>query len=149
MRSISPISIDELEQLQEELKSASNLAHFKRMQCIWLRNALGLSSTEIAAAVGWHPSSVRRIYSKYSRSGVSLLLNRGRGGRRRQNLSVEEEVQLLSIFLRYTRAGHPINVSAFKDAYERRIGHAVPKSTIYRLLCRHNCARFLPRRSQK
>lgn len=63
-----------------------------------VRAALGLSSEEVARAVGWNPASVRRVQAAYLKEGVAALCTVGRGGRRHENLSLEEEKALLVEF---------------------------------------------------
>jgi len=69
----------------------------------------------------------------------------GRGGRRHQNLTVEEERAFLSDFLAEAKRGGMLEVSGLKAAYERTVGHSVPNSTVYRMLKRHGWRKLAPR----
>jgi transposase len=69
----------------------------------------------------------------------------GRGGRRHENLSLDEEKALLEEFSPVAERGGMLEVSAVKAAYEARVGHAVPKSTVYRMLKRHGWRKVVPR----
>jgi hypothetical protein len=68
-----------------------------------------------------------------------------RGGRHRENLSVAEEDVLLEQFLTAAGDGGVIVVSAIKAAYEQKLGQSVPKSTVYRMLARHDWQQMVPR----
>jgi transposase len=127
------------------LKEARNKQDFQRVQCVWLRAALGLDPETIARALGWHPVHVRRVQAQYLREGEAALPVERRGGRRHQNLSVAEEQALLAPFLRPAEAGGVLVVTAIRAAYEARVGHAVPKSTVYRMLERHGWRKIAPR----
>ena len=78
------------EQLSEALKQAKSKAEFQRIQCLWLRASLGLNADQVAAAIGWQPTSVRRLQAQYLEGGEQVLKAVGRGGRRNQNLTVEQ-----------------------------------------------------------
>jgi transposase len=109
---------------------------------------MGMTSIQIAEAIGWSPSTVRNIQSAYSKVGESALSSNGRGGRNNEYLDPAEEKRLLQPFLKYTRTGHPLNVKAIHSAYERQIGCAVPKSTVYRLISRHGLSHLLGRKKR-
>jgi transposase len=127
------------------LKEARNKAEFQRVQCLWLRAALGLNANQVAQALGWRPTSVRRLQAAYWRQGEALWQRAGRGGRRHQNLRVGEEAQLLAGFQERAERGGLLEVSRVQQAYEQAVGHAVPKSTVYRMLARHGWRKLAPR----
>lgn len=133
------------EKLQAALKRARTKGEFQRIQCLWLRAALGWNANQVAAAVGWRPTSVRRVQSRYLREGEAILQSPGRGGRRHENLSREEEQRLLDEFVTPAGQGGIMEVSQVKRAYEKAVGHPVPKSTVYRLLARHGWRKLAPR----
>lgn len=128
------------------MREARTKAAFQRAQAVWLRVCLELSDEEIAAAVGLSPNTVRCLQSRFRKQGKVALVGIGRGGRRRQNLSVEQERSLLHPFLEQATRGGILEVGPVKAAYEKAVGHAVPKSTVYRLLSRHGWRKLAPRR---
>jgi transposase len=145
MRTPKPLSNEAIEKLAKDLKQAKTKAEFQAVQCLWLRVSLGLSADQVATAIGWHPSSVRKLQSLYIREGDTALKRTGRGGRRRQNLILEEEQNLLYEFLSQSELGGILEVSQVKAAYEQAVGHKVPKSTVYRMLARHGWQKIAPR----
>jgi hypothetical protein len=58
---------------------------------------------------------------------------------------VAEEAQLLAGFLQRAERGGLLEVSRVQQAYEQAVGHAVPKSTVYRMLARHGWRKLAPR----
>lgn len=116
---------------------------FRRFQCVWLTHVLNLPVQEIAKALDLNVSTIRRIRTEFAREGVQAIDGKGnRGGRRNQCMSYEEE----AVFLRnhvdlFNRAG-VADVSALKTAFEASVGRAVHKTTIYRLLERHDCRKI-------
>jgi transposase len=145
MRRATPLPEGALEQLELALKETRTKAEFQRVQCVWLRAALGLSAEQVAIAIGWVPTSVRRLQARYLREGEATLQGLERGGRLHQNLSEEEERRLLRGFLAQAAQGGMLEVSRIKAAYEAAVGHGVPKSTVYRMLARHGWRKIAPR----
>ena len=95
--------------------------------------------------MGVSPNTVRCLHSRFLRQGEGAFAAVGRGGRRRQNLTVEGESELLRAFLAAAESGGVLEAGAIKAAYEARIGRPVPKSTIYRMLARHGWRKLAPR----
>jgi len=145
MRKSKPLAPEKKERLYVLLKESQTKSEFQRIQCLWLREALELSSKKIAIAIGWDPSSVRRLQSKYLKEGEAALIVSARGGRRRENLSLEEEKEVLGPFFEKSKAGGILIVKEIKLAYEGKVGGKVPKSTIYRMLARHGWRKVFPR----
>jgi transposase len=146
MRPPRPFPKGASQQLARGLKQAKSKAEFQRIQCLWLRASLGLGADQVAQAIGWQSSSVRRLQAQYLKEGKRVLQAVGRGGRRNQNLTVEQERQLLAEFdVKAERSGM-LEVSQIRRAYEDAVGHPVPKSTVYRMLARHGWRKIAPRR---
>ena len=133
-------------QLAKALQQARSKAEFQRIQCLWLRASLGLNADQVATAIGWQPTSVRRLQAQFLKRGKAVLQAVGRGGRRNQNLTVAQEQQLLAEFDAQAERGGMLEVSQIQRAYEQVVGHAVPKSTVYRMLARHEWRKIAPRR---
>jgi len=134
-----------LERLAIDLKQAKTKGEFQSVQCLWLRASLKLSADQVAIAIGWHRNSVRKLQARYFKEGESALKRGGRGGRYYQNLTLEEERQLLQEFLAQSERGGILEVSRVKAAYEQVLGRKVPKSTVYRMLARHGWRKVVPR----
>ena len=145
MRTPRPIDEKAKGRVAHLLRQTKTKSDFQRVQCVWLRARLGLSSEEIAHAVGWSPGRVRQIWSRYFTQGASALLGVGRGGRFHENMTWAQEAELLASLLPQAQAGGVLVVSEIKARYEQLLGRAVPKSTIYRVLARHGWRKITPR----
>lgn len=75
---------------------------------------------------------------------VSFIIGERRGGRRRELMSLEDEKEFLAPWVEQTEIGGVLIVSPIHLAFEERIGHKVPKSTVYRLLVRHGWRKVTP-----
>jgi transposase len=98
------------------LKEAKNKAEYQRIQCMRLRAALGLAAPQIATALGWQVGSVRQVHSDYLRQGEAALRSKPLGGRHRQNLTREQEQQLLAPFLAQAAEGGVLVVAPVQAA---------------------------------
>ncbi len=147
MRPPKQISPEDRAALKELLRETRSKADFQRVQCVWMRAELGMNSTEIAAAVGWNKSTVKIVQMRYFKEKEQALIGVGRGGRKNNYLTHEEEKKLLDSFSDAARVGGVLVVSDIQVAYERKVGRPVAKSTVYRLLARHGWRKIAPRPS--
>ena len=119
-------------------------AERQRIQMVLLRES-GMTQPSIAAAMGVSLSTVNRAHMAYDHGGLEALKPRPSGGRKRENMTLEEEKALLARFAKAAGAGEMLNIHDLKAAYEKAIGHETSKSTIYNLLARHGWRKLMPR----
>src|SRR4051794_1935323 len=105
MQTPRPLPEGAAERLAAMLQEAKNKAEYQRIPCVWLRAALGLRAAPIATALGWQVGSVRQVHSDSLRQGEAVLRSKPSGGRHRQNLTSEQEQELLRPFLPQAEAG--------------------------------------------
>jgi transposase len=145
MRTPQPLPEGAAERLAALLQEAKSKADYQRIQCVWLRAALGLRAAQIAVALGWQVGSVRQVHSDYLRQGEAVLRGQPSGGRHRQNLTLEQEKELLRPFLEQAAAGGVLVVAPVQAAYEAAVGRPVHHSVVYRALPRHGWRKIAPR----
>src|SRR4051794_3230131 len=80
MRTPRPLPEGAAERLAAMLEEAHSKADYQRIQCVWLRAALGLRAAQIAIALGWQVGSVRQVHSDYLRQGEAVLRSNPSGG---------------------------------------------------------------------
>ena len=131
--------------LADRLKRANSHSEYQRIQCVLIRATLGSTAAQIAQLLGWSTATVHVIHSRWAKQGDDVFDLRGRGGRRHQHLSAEQEVQVLAAFVVRAEAGAMLKVADIQRAYEHEIGKTVAPSTIYRLLDRHGWRKVVPR----
>jgi transposase len=100
---------------------------------------------EIALHTGTSVTTVHRVISTYNRLGPAAVETPGKGGRRHQYLTLEEEQAFLAPFFRQAECGEIATVAQIQGAFEERVEHQVDGSTIYRLLDRHGWRKLMPR----
>ncbi len=91
---------------------------------------------EIARTVGVSVSTVHRVIAAYKREGVAAIETPGKGERRHQSLTLEQEHAFLQPFVARAAQGEQVTVAEIHHAFEEQVGHLVDDSTIYRLLNR-------------
>ena len=129
----------------QALLNSQSKRELQKVMCVWLKLLLGLTSEQIALSIGWTSNHVRKIQSRYSREGIQCFQEKARGGRKREYLSLARERQILDKFARRAKRGFSLNLSEVRRAYELSVGRSVSRSTIYRLIARHDLRRYLPR----
>jgi transposase len=145
MRTPRPLPEEAAEGLAAMLKEANDKADYQRIQCVWLRAALGLRAAQIAVALGWQVGSVRQVHSDYLRQGEAVLWGKPSGGRHHQNLTVEQEKELLTPFLEQAADSGVLVVAPVQAAYEAALGRPVHHSVVYRALHRQGWRKIAPR----
>lgn len=131
--------------IQKALEVSKTKDEFKKVLCVWLKAALSLTSTEIALALGQTPAAIRKIQSRFAKEGSEAFFRKQKGGRKRENISVAREKQILDKFLRRAQRGSALDVEEIQKAYQLSAGKTVARSTVYRLIARHGLRRYLPR----
>ena len=144
MRKPRPITDEMKAEIVKAMEAAKTKDEFRRLQACWLRAERGLNPWEIGEIVGMIPESVRRIHARLFKEGAKALLDGPLGGRRRENLTLQEEAELLRSFHFDASQSRMLEVSKVKAAYEELVGHKVPPSTIYRMLARHGWRKVAP-----
>jgi transposase len=124
------------------VRHADDAHELRKAQAILLPALFRLDLVATGMAIGRSKASVCRLQAEFrAECAGAHIAPKKRGGRRRQNMSLEQEAQLLEPFFRKAREGHRLVVAEIRKAYETAIGKNVPASTIYRLLARHGWSR--------
>jgi transposase len=88
---------------------------------------------------------VHKVIQRYNNQGEEALKTPGSGGRRNSYLSWEQEKQLIDSFKQKAAKGQIATTKEIQLAYEKLVGFKVHKTTIYRLLERHQWRKIVPR----
>ena len=118
----------------------------RQAQAVLLPAQHGLSLEVTGRIIGRSKATVGRMLAESRRRIEEPDRPRPKwGGRRRQNMSVEEEAALPAPFVSEAERGGVLVVAPIKAAYEQALGRRVPASTVYRLLARHGWRKLAPR----
>lgn len=131
-----------LEAAKVALTQARTVDELRQAQAVVFPLAYGLSLEQTAEAMGVSPGWVCRLRNRFIRGDSSLTPTGATvGGRRRSNLSREEELVFVQPYLDKIKQGKPLVVSEVKAALEKRLGRSVALASAYNLLHRHGWQR--------
>ena len=138
------IGAEALSELASLLKAASNAADVKRLQCAYFRGK-GMNAEEVAEMVQYDVGYVKTVWTQYFKGGVKALLTKPRGGRRRENMSKEEEAELLAAHTESAKEGKLLKIAPLHQSLCKKLGKDVALSSAYRLAHRHGWRKIEPR----
>ena len=114
----------------------------RRWEIIYQALTAPRKAEDIARMVGVSLTTVRRVIATYKQAGVTAIETPGKGGRRHQHLTLEQERAFLQPFLARAARGEMATAAEIKRAFEEETKQPVACSTIYRLLDRHGWKRL-------
>jgi transposase len=102
---------------------------------------------QVAEIIGRSRVTVSRMRKQMrlaAKKPAERRTRRGRGGRRRQLLSLEEEDAFLRPWIEEAKTGGILVVPPIHRALEQRVGRKVATATTYNMLARHNWRKIQP-----
>lgn len=133
-----------LEEVKDRMRHDAHPLYRQRWMIIYQAMVDPRTAEEIAKHCGVTKYTVQKLISRYNRYGISAVETRGKGGRRKEYLTWEQEQQFLEPFFLRAKAGEAVTCVEIQRALETRLAHTVHKSTITRLLQRHNWRKPVP-----
>ena len=134
-----------LEDARAAIASAQTVEQLRQAQAVVLPLDYGLSLADTADVIGvsrgW-ACQLRRRFLNGRRVGAPDAPRAG--GRKRQNMSLEEEREFLASFLEQAARGGVLVVAQIKAALDKRLGRRVALASAYNLLHRHNWRKLAP-----
>jgi transposase len=125
------------------LAKAKTVEELRQAQALILPLEHGFSIEQVAAVTGVSRGWACQLRTRFIRNGGKPAASK-RGGRRRENMSIEEETAFLVPFLDKAAKGGILVVSEIKQALDVRLGREVALSSVYNLLHRHNWRKLAP-----
>jgi transposase len=141
-RAASHLSVDEV---KERMNTDARPWVRQHWWIIYNAQVSPRKADEIALHTGVSATTVHRVISTYNRLGPAAVETPGKGGRRHQYLTLQEEQRFLAPFFAQAERGEIATVAQIQHAFEAKVGHEVDDSTIYRLLDRHGWRKLMPR----
>ena len=135
-----------IESALEVVQTAKAPDVLRMAQTVVIPSVLDVPDSTTGEIIGRSRATVVRLRKKFRKlcSGGEQH-ERNWGGRRYGYMSFEEERQFLSDFLDQAQHGGILIVSEIKRAFEALMGRKVAKTTIYRMLDRHDWRTIIPR----
>lgn len=127
------------------LKRAKTVSELRRAQAVAFPDRFGVDLQRTGEMIGKSRTSVARLRREFVAWARGKELPGSHwGGRRRQNMTRDEEARIVAPFFHTAKKGGILTVSPIREAYEQAVGHRVRDSTIYRVLARHGWRKLAP-----
>ena len=133
------------EELLMKIKETTGFWRVQKWLIIYNATNYPRTSEEIAKHLAVSKPLVNKTISEYNRFGVSAIETIGKGGRKHSYMTVEQEKEFIDKYNKKAEKGQVATIADIKKDYEKLIGRKVHKTTIYRLLKRHNWRKIMPR----
>lgn len=136
---------DVLEVAKAQLSKAKTADALRQAQAVVFPLAYGMSLERTAEAIGVSAGWASQLRNRFIKEGKGIDADQPpRGGRRRENMSIEEEKEFLLPFFEKARAGGILVVSDIKDALDKRLRRRAALASAYNLLHRHGWRKLAP-----
>jgi transposase len=137
--------VDVVELAQEMILRAKTIDELRQAQAVVLPLAYGLSLEQTARVIGQSKGWTCRLRNRFlAGETVGYGQRQSPGGRRRENLSVEQEAEVLAPFLERAQQGGILVVPQIKAELEVALGRTMALSSVYNLLHRHGWRKLAP-----
>ena len=141
-----PKRIDEelVRKAQSVVAQTADLQELREAQSILLPALRGTTLEETASLLGVSRASVHRLQTRFRNKSCGTYVAQPHGGRRRVNMSVEEERAFLAPWAEQAKEGGVLVVSVMRADLSQRLRRPVAASILYRLLARHGWRKVAP-----
>lgn len=146
MRPRLPLPVDAISESPRLMKERRRKPDYRRFQVVYLAAAEARTDAEIARITGYAVRTIREILMRCRRDGVASLVDKPRGGRHYESMTLAEEKAVLSPFIAQAEKGGVLVVTDIHKALNERVGKTLAKATVYEILHRHQWRKIIPRR---
>ena len=132
---------------REAIACAQTVEQLRQAQAVVLPVDYGLSLADTAQVIGVSPGWACQLRRRFIRGQIAGGADAPTaGGRKRQNMSAQEEREFLAPFLEQAATGGVLVVGQIKAALDKRLGREVEVAlaSAYNLLHRHNWRKLAP-----
>jgi len=133
------------DEVMEKIKETVGFPRVLRWLIIWNALTDPRPASQIALHLGLATQTVHNVIAQYNKRGPQTLEGPGKGGRYRAYLALEEEAEFLRQYREKALTGQIATAAQIQEALEKRLGHPVHKTTVYRMLKRHGWRKLVPR----
>ena len=127
------------------IANARTVEELRQAQAVVLPLHCGLSLEQTAQVIGRSLTWTCRLRNRFlSGETVGDGQRLRRGGRQRQNMTVEQERAALAPYLERARKGGILVVPQLKGELEAKLGRTMALSSVYNLLHRHGWRKLAP-----
>jgi transposase len=141
-----PIRFDEetVIRARKEMRTTKDLRVYRMAQCVVFHADHGFSTNQVANLLNVGRATVSRMRGRFRRFAKGEPLPGDWGGRRNEHMTFEEEREFLANWLDQAEDGSIVVVTPIHQALEKKIGKRLSRSTVYRMLARHDWRKVEP-----
>jgi transposase len=130
---------------REAIASAQTAEQLRQAQAVVLPLDYAMSLADTAQVIGVSQGWVCQLRRRFIRGQIAGASDAPTpGGRKRQNMSEEEEREFLAPFFEQAATGGVLVVGQIKAALDKRLGRDVALASAYNLLHRHGWRKLAP-----
>lgn len=134
-----------VEQARKAIATASSVEQLRQAQAVVFPLDHGMSLADTARMIGLSVGWTCRLRKAFiGGEAVGDGSTPARGGRRRENFTLEREEEVLQPFLDRARSGGVLVVPELKPLLEAELGREMALSSVYNLLHRHGWRKLAP-----
>lgn len=133
-----------LEKAKELIPGARTVEELRQAQAVVLPLEYGFSMEHTGAVIGVSKGWASHLRSEFIRAKGVHHKKKLRGGRRRENMSFEEEVAFLAPFFEKASKGGILVVGEIKQELDKRLERRTALASAYNLLHRHGWRKLAP-----
>jgi transposase len=139
------VSVEMIQAARKIVQEAKTAREIRTGLSVLIPRLCGVTNEGAADVLGLGVATVIRMQSEVRDQVSGQKVTKGSwGGRRRETLSKEEEVEFLAPWVGKAATGGVLVVPPIHAALEERLGHPVARSTMYRILARHGWRKVEP-----
>lgn len=133
-----------VETAKARIASAKTVDALRAAQALLLPLEFGLSLEQTAVIIGLSKSRTGKLRTRFQRieCGVEQAKTK-KGLRNHARMSLHEEVKFLAPFITEAQDSGVLPIPELKAELERHTGRKASTSTVYQLLRRHGCSKFV------
>jgi transposase len=142
-----PASGDEeiLSKARAAISTAQTVEQLRQAQAVVLPLDYAMNLADTAEVIGVSPGWACQLRRRFMLGQVAGAADAPKaGGRKRQNMTIEEEREFLAPFLASAATGGILVVGEIKAALDKRLGREVALASAYNLLHRHDWRKLAP-----
>ena len=130
---------------REAIASAQTAEQLRQAQAVVLPLDYAMSLADTAKVIGISQGWVCQLRRRFMQGQIAGASDAPTpGGRKRQNMSEEEEREFLAPFFEQAATGGVLVVGQIKSALDKRLGRNVALASAYNLLHRHGWRKLAP-----
>lgn len=134
-----------VEAAQQMIKNAKTVNDLRIGLSIMIPKSCNATNAQAAELLGVGIATVVRMKKKIRDQVDAKETSQNKwGGRRRQSLTIDQEVEFLSQWTEKAEHGGVLVVPPIHEALEKRLGRKICASTVYRMLARHGWRKLAP-----